>query len=381
MAQLLLLCEYASLNGGEQSMLSTLEGVRAAGFAPAVAAPAAGPLADALRDRRVEVLPFETHDRSGRRRPQDALRRELARLIRQRRPDLLHANSLSMGRLSGPVAAELGLPSLAHLRDIIRLSRRAIGDLNCHTRLLAVSAATRDYHLNAGLAAAKTHVLPNGVDLQRFRPRAPSGYLHQEFGLPSAARLIGTIGQLALRKGQDVLAKAASLLGRQSGGELGDASDEVHYLLVGERYSDKDESRRFEADLRAAAAGAMAGRFHLLGYRRDVAELLGELTLLVHPARQEPLGRVLLEAAASGVAAIATDVGGTREIFPPESQSARLVPPGDAPALARAIAELTADAPERRRLAAAARRRAESAFDLRTATAGLVTHYQAVARR
>ena len=62
------------------------------------------------------------------------------RFLNRHRPALLHANSLAMGRLSGPVAAELALPSLSHLRDIVTLSRQAIADLNCHTRLLAVSA-------------------------------------------------------------------------------------------------------------------------------------------------------------------------------------------------------------------------------------------------
>ena len=81
------------------------------------------------------------------------------------------------------------------------------------------------------------------------------------------------------------------------------------------------------------------------------------MTLLVHPARQEPLGRVLLEAAATGTAIIATDVGGTREIFPPEGASASLVPPDDAAVLAQEIQRLLDDESERQRLRAAARAR------------------------
>jgi glycosyltransferase involved in cell wall biosynthesis len=211
-------------------------------------------------------------------------------------------------------------------------------------------------------------VLYNGVDLKCFRPRPKTGYLHRELGLPPEAQLIGMIGQLSLRKGQDVLARVAA--------RLAETLSNVHYLIVGERYSQKDESRGFEAALRAAAEGPLAGRFHLLGYRDDVAELLGELALLVHPARQEPLSRVLLESAAAGVAVIATDVGGTREIFPPQSASARLVPPNDPDALAAAILELLGDEGLRSRLSAAARRRAEEAFDAGRAAAGLVEHYR-----
>ncbi len=368
MPDVLLLCEYATLGGGERSMLATFDDIGLAGFTRCVAAPPQGPLADTLCARSVEVLPWTPHDATGTRLPQDRLRSELARLLRRRRPDLLHANSLSMGRLSGPVAAELQLPSIAHLRDIIRLSDQALADLNCHTRLLAVSKATRDYYAACGLAAEKTHVLYNGVDLERFRPRPKTGYLRRQLGIPPEAPLIGTIGQISLRKGQDVLVRAAA--------QLADRLPEVHYLIVGQRHSQKDESRRFEAQLRAAADGALAGRFHLLGHREDVAEMLSELTLLVHPARQEPLSRVLLEAAAAGLPVIATDVGGTREIFPPQSNSARLIPPDDPGALAAAVLELIGDESLRHRLAVAARRRAEEAFDARRAADGLVKHYR-----
>ena len=368
MPRLTLLCEYATLNGGEQSMLATLDGVRRLGFTPRAIAPPEGPLADALRCRDVELLPLITHDNSGGRLSLDRRREVLADQLR-RGTDLLHANSLSMGRLSGPVAAQLNLPSVVHLRDIINLSRQALMDLNCHGRLLAVSQATREYHVAAGLDAEKTHVLYNGVDLDRFAPRPASGYLHRELRLPDEAILVGTIGQIGARKGQDVLAGAARLVAARV--------PNVHFLVIGRRHSQKDESRRFETDLRAAA-DALSGRMHLLGVRHDVDRLLGELALLAHPARQEPLGRVLLESAAAGVAVVASDVGGTREIFPPQRNAAILVPPDDIRALADAIEQLIEDEPMRNCIATAARHRAEEAFGSEQASDALVEHYRAL---
>lgn len=350
-------------------MLATLEGVCRAGYSVSILAPPDGPLAETCVARDIELLPFRSRDFDGNRLPQSWRREHLASRIAQRRPDLLHANSLSMARLVGPVAAALELPCLGHLRDIIKLSARAIRDLNANTRLVAVSEATRRFHVAAGVSAEKTHVLYNGVDLERFRPRAASGYLHRELGLPPQTPLVGAIGQIGPRKGQDVLARAAR--------RLADRLPDVHYVLVGQRWSDKAESRRFEADLRAASE-AMPGRFHFVGVRGDVDQLLNEFALLVHPARQEPLGRVLLEAAASGTAVVATDVGGTPEIFPPSSAAARLVPPDNAEALAEALAAVLADRALRERLSAAARRRAEDAFDHRAATANLLAHYEAM---
>ena len=365
MQRVLLLCEYATLNGGEQSMLATLDGVGKAGIEPIVAAPVRGPLADALGQMGIDVVPLESHDAGGKRFPLPRLREEIAERIGRLCPDLVHANSLSMGRVSGPVVAAAAVPSLTHLRDIIKLSDQAIADLNCHTHRLAVSQATRDFHVSRGLRAETTHVLYNGVDLGRFRPRSPTGYLHRELGIANDVPLLGTIGQIGLRKGQDLLVRAAELLPR---------SLQAAMLTVGQRFSDKDESREFEANLHRTAGPT--GRFHFLGWRDDMQPFLNELTLLVHPARQEPLGRVLLEAAASGVPVIAFDVGGTREIFPGPSH-ARIVVPGSAEALAAAIEELLVDSSARAQMAVAARQRIEEAFDHRRATAALVERYRA----
>jgi len=369
MPRVLILCEHPTLLGGERSLLAVLEDVVHGGFQTSIMAPPEGPLARACMEAGLDVLPFQSLDYQGCRLPQSRRREFLAVQLAHVRPDVLHANSLAMARLAGPVAAALGIPSLGHLRDIVRLGRRAIGDVNQNTRLVAVSEATRRFHLAAGVSSDKTHVLYNGVDLARFAPRPASGWLHQTLGIPRAAPLVGTIGQIGPRKGQDVLARAIEL--------LDETHPDAHFLIVGRRWSDKEESRCFEQALHEASRRS-AGRLHLLGERDDVPRLLGELTLLVHPARQEPLGRVLLAAAAAGVAVVATDVGGTAEIFPPAERAARLVPPDDPAALATAITELL-DAPERRRqMAARARRRAETVFDCHRAAAGLLAHYQAV---
>jgi glycosyltransferase involved in cell wall biosynthesis len=233
--------------------------------------------------------------------------------------------------------------------------------------LAAVSLATRAFHVRQGVDAAKCVVVNNGVDLEIYRPRPACGYLHRELRLPADARLVATIGQIGLRKGVDIALAAAKLL------------PDVHWLIVGERISDKGESRELEAQLHATAEQPpLAGRVHFLGSRDDVPQLLPECTLLVHAARQEPLGRVLLEAAACGLAVVATDVGGTREIFPTDADGALLVPANDPAALATAALALLSDDPRRRALADAGRRRAEAAFDANLAARRLIDLYQTV---
>ena len=371
MPDVLVLCEYASLNGGERSLLTVLEHGLGSRFNVRVAAPAAGPLAASLRTLGIPHVPLELHATEGHRLDLDECRRRLQLVLDAVRPDLLHANSLSMSRLSGPLAAAARLPSLGHLRDIVRINRRAADDLNCHTRLIAVSAATQRWYADLDLDSQRVHVVHNGVDLQRFRPQSATGYLHRELNLPPDALLVGSVGQIGMRKGLDTLLAAAQ---RIAGGQ-----PNSHFLIVGQRYSQKREAVEYEAALHAVASQPpLAGRVHFLGLRDDMPDLLNELALLVHAARQEPLGRVLLEAAASAVPVIATAVGGTVEIFP--GAEAVLVPPDSAEAIAVAMQNLLADSAARGQLARAARQRAETAFDSATAARTLIAHYEAVLR-
>lgn len=365
MSDLLLLCEYGSLNGGEHSLLALLPGLLSRGLSFVAAAPSPSPLA-----RRFAELDIETWDWTLSPGGSQAKRREQLDVYLRRRPfALLHANSLAMSRLAGPVAEATRTPSLGHIRDIVRLSGQAIADVNRNQRLLCVSEATRRWHVDQGILPERSFVLYNGVDLDAFRPRPATCYLHRELGIAAGSMLVATIGQLGLRKGWDVWLEAAH--------RLADAGIDLHLLLVGERYSSKQEALDFEHQVRSAAEqGALRGRCHFLGTRADIPQLLNECELLVHPARQEPLGRVLLESAASGTPVVATEVGGTREIFP-ESE-ARLVAPDDPAALAAAVEVLLHDKPALAAMAQRARRRMERHFAVETAVENLAEHYRAV---
>ncbi len=374
MARVLIFCEYASLNGGERSLLAVLNGLRDAGFDILIVGPPRGDLPKAVATAGHAYQPIELHDQFGMRLDLSICRRRLSEAIVGLNVDLIHANSLSMSRLTGPVVAELGLPSLGHIRDIIGVSAAVIADLNRHTRLLAVSAATRNFYTHAGVDEAKTFVCHNGVDLSRFRPRAPTGFVHRELGLPQDAPLIGAVGQIGIRKGLHILLQAAQ--------RICASNSDVHFVVFGQRYSQKAEAVEYERQLhQAASADVLAGRFHFPGIREDMESVLNEITVLAHAARQEPLGRVLLEAAACGRPIVATDVGGTREIFPDESSAAIIVPSDDWERLADALLAVLGDDTLRDSLGAAARRRAEEAFDARNSAAALAGHYLACLQR
>lgn len=375
--RLLILCEFPTLLGGERSMLSTLGAVTEAGYRIVIAAPPLGDLAKLLRECDIDSLPLYLRGPSDKNLSQQQRRERLSDLIRTARPNLIHANSLAMSRLVGPVAAEMATPSIGHLRDIINLSAKAIDDLNCNRRLLAVSRETRDHHVGRGLDAQRTRVLYNGVDLDRFQPSEMTGYLHSELGIPIDRPLIVNIGQICLRKAQNLVVEVAHrLIDRESVS----AWNPPHFLLVGERQGNKEETRQLESSLKeAAGSGPTAGRIHMLGTRGDVDRILGETTILLHTARQEPLGRVLLEASAAGVVMVATDVGGTCEILSADSDlTGIIVPKDDVQAMTDAIDRLLRSPEERTSLGLAARNRAEQVFDIRKAGPNLVSHYDQV---
>ena len=355
--RILLLFEYATLNGGERSMLAVIDAADRERFEFAALAPPVGPLIDELQARSIVHVPIGFRDEGGERCPREVSLARIASAIRQIRPDVLHANSLAMGRLSGAVAGRLPVPCVAHLRDILRLSRAAIDGLNGNQQLVAVSEATRQYHVDQALDRGRVRVVYNGVDCDRFRPRPATGTLRKQLGIAEDAFVMLSVGQIGLRKGQDVLAQAAVALGSRR--------PPLHFVIVGERNSSKHESIQFERRLTAHFESAdLQNRLHLLGYRGDVPALMTEADLLVHTAHQEPFGRVLLEAAASGLPVVATRAGGTLEMLR-DDVDARLIPPGDPARLASAIIELATCPVTRQRFAESARRRIARCFTQR----------------
>lgn len=357
-----ILCEYPTLNGGERSILACVEQFAADDVTVTFLAPALGPLCDELQRRSLRHLPYDLQTDAGRLSRDSAIRR-LAGLLTDG-VDLLHANSLAMGRLTGAAASRLGMPCTAHLRDIVKLSPSVIAELNCNAHLVAVSRAVRDFHVAQGLSAGRTSVIHNGIDTAVFGLHPRTNWLRRALDLPDSALVVAAIGQVCLRKAQDVFAAAAA--------QLAGALPEAHFVLIGARHSTKPESIAFETGIRRRFADAgLAARFHPLGERRDVVHILPEVDVLVHAARQEPFGRVLLEAAACGVPIVATDVGGTGEMLS-DGVDALLVSADDPQAIATAVIRLAEDRRLARQLAGAARERVVEQFPIARSAARLL---------
>jgi glycosyltransferase involved in cell wall biosynthesis len=273
--------------------------------------------------------------------------------------DHVHANSLAMSLRLGRIATELPVPCTGHVRDIMRLSSTKLGQLEQLQGLICVSQAVRNHLRGLGLTEPNLEVIYNGIDLHLFQPRPRTGWLRRELGLQDSVPLVLNVGQICLRKAQDVFAQVAVQVAREL--------PLVHFAHCGVRHSGKTESIEFDRRLdQIFQEAGCSSRWHRLGERQSLELLYPEVDLLLHTARQEPLGRVLLEAAACGVPIIATDVGGTSEIVRDGFEGV-LCPVNNGPALATAAIRLLKNQPQVAALATAARTRCSELFSVTAA--------------
>jgi glycosyltransferase involved in cell wall biosynthesis len=167
----------------------------------------------------------------------------------------------------------------------------------------------------------------------------------RELGIPPDARIVGVISQLRKQKGIDILIHSLD--------HLRDRHN-LHVIIAGNGP---------EASHLRELGGRGTVPVHFIGHRDDVDLWLSLSDIVVMPSRDEAFGRVTLETMASARPLVATRVGGLPEAVV-DGETAVLVPPENAPALASAIATLLDDRALAERMGAAARRRYESHFTM-----------------
>lgn len=280
----------------------------------------------------------------------------LARMIRASRPDIVqcwmyHANLMGgiATRLAGAPPVIWGLRQST--LDPARSKRTTIMIARLGARLsrladviACVSRSARDVHAAMGYDAARMVVIPNGFDPDTFRPDAAArASVRAEIGIAEETPLVGLIARVDPQKDHATFIRAAA--------HVVESGAEAHFLLAG----DGTDADNAELAGLIAAAG-LNGRMHLLGARDDVPRLTAALDIAVSSsAFGEGFSNTLGEALCAGVPVVTTDIGDSARIAGDEG---RVVPPGDADALGRAIGELIAAGPEARaRLGAAARAR------------------------
>lgn len=292
----------------------------------------------------------------------------LFRLIRQKRPDIVHTHSSKGGLLGRLAARAAGAPALIHTphghvfsghfgstASLVFLAlERAMGRITDRTVALT-RGEEQDYRdLKVG-AADSLRIIHSGVPLERFsKARVPAREARKSLGLPPGAPVVGTVGWLLAIKGPATLLAAM--------GRVWEQHPEAFLVYVG-------QGPLKDGLAREAEGMGKAGKVLFTGWRKDVEKLLPAFDVFVLASENEGMGRAVVEAMAAGKPAVASRVGGLPDLVL-DGETGVLVPPGDPGALADAVLVLLND-PERAAAMGQKARERASAFSLEAMLAKL----------
>lgn len=294
---------------------------------------------------------------------------QLYRLFRRERPDIVHTHAWGT-LIEGLIAARLArVPVVMHgehgtlqLKPYqVRVQRWAWLHVD---RLLSVSSRLAEKMSAAvGIPLERITVIRNGVDFSRFGSVSRAD-ARTALGIDEDELVIGHVGRLVPVKDQASLVQAAA--------HLRDRGVRFRVLLAG------DGPLRETLDQQVGKLN-LGAHVYFLGHRSDVERLFAALDIYVLCSRSEGMPNTVLEAMASGVPVVSTNVGGADELIVPE-RTGSLVPAGQADQLADALECLVAAASLRRSMGQAARTRAREVFSLSTMTSAYEDLYLRMGR-
>ncbi len=246
----------------------------------------------------------------------------------------------------------------------VRLIRRATSARRRPMKIVYNSETAARDHEALGYPADRTVLIPNGVDLDLFRPdRLARQRLRIELGLPENGLLVGMFARYHRVKDHTGFLAAARILAA--------ARPEVDFILAGEGVT--GENREL-AEL--VARQGLQQRCRLLGRRDDIPSLTASLDLATLTSLSEGFPNVLAEAMACGVPCVATDAGESSTLLEPVGE---VVPCRDPNALAAAWERiLSMPDEERRRIGEAGREQVLSRYSLDRMTAAFEKLYRAM---
>ncbi|HEY5336861.1 MAG TPA: glycosyltransferase family 4 protein [Rhizomicrobium sp.] len=272
--------------------------------------------------------------------------RVLRDLIRARGIDLIHARSRAPAWSALLAARWTDIPFVATYHGFYNASNAVKrfynsvmlrGDAVIANSQWTADHIAREYRFKP----ARLAVIPRGIDFENFDPAGISperiSRLREAWGVDDGDFVVLLPGRLTRWKGQGVLIEALALLKSEAG--LG----KIKAVLAG----DAQGRTEYETELRNAIAGAGLEKAVLIsGHISDMAAAYAASDVVVSASTDpEAFGRVAAEASAMAKPVIAANHGGARETVLPDV-SGVLVPPGDAVALATAIASIAATTPD-----------------------------------
>ena len=339
-------------SGGENQLLATLDYLRSRGHEQVLVLGSGGRFQE-----HVQPLGLETHSLKIRHNYDVVAAGHLRRCFRRIAPDLIHF-ACSRSHKIGALASAFGrtLPP----RVVTRRMDYPIGNTpfrrwiygRAVSGVVAISEEVRNAVLKVGVDPARVHLIHEGVDTDRFaglRDPKRRRVARERLGLAESDLFGMTTASLHRRKAHDVLLRAIENLQVPSGRRL-------VWLFGGD-----GPEREALADQAARIHGAVEIR--IPGQIDYVEDALAAADVFCIPSRYEGLGVALLEATAAGVPAVATYVGGMKEVLE-TGRSGIHVQPDDPDGLAAALQSLIDDPSGAEAMGAAAKKRSQELFSV-----------------
>jgi glycosyltransferase involved in cell wall biosynthesis len=339
--------------GGEKWMLTAARAMATRGHHVSLCAPAGSELLSRARDSQA-TAPLETLAVDFVRDLDPVSFGRVWRHCRRRRIDVFCLNMDRVLRVGGLAARLAGVPVVIPRRGSEFPLK---GHLNYRfqyqwvaTALLVNSRAT-ERTLCRGLSwrpRGRVHVLHNGLDLAPYDGTRPRAEVRAELGLSGEDTVILNVGELTTRKNAALLVSVVPSLVRDF--------PRLRVLLVG-------EGDQRETVLRQIAELEIEDHVRLLGFRRDVPDLLAASDLLAHTAHVEGFGFVVAEAMACRLPTVVTDASSLPEVIA-DGETGLLFGDDDGTGLELALRRYLSDVGLRRAHGEAGRRRVEQHFEL-----------------
>jgi glycosyltransferase involved in cell wall biosynthesis len=228
---------------------------------------------------------------------------KLRNLIKKYKIDLIHCNEFWTAPYAYWSTRGIPVPLISHVR--LSMTPKKIRDyyLGHITKIICVCKALVEEF--AAWPDYKKRVIPiyNGVDLKEYDPeRIIENNLRTEFFIPSECLVIGLVGQISRRKGQDHLIRIAP--------ELIKHNPDIRFLIVG---SSREPEYVKEIHTMIDNLG-VKDHFIFTGDREDMPRVYQSIDILVLPSQREGFGRVVAEAEAMEIPVVVSNAGGLVEV-------------------------------------------------------------------
>jgi glycosyltransferase involved in cell wall biosynthesis len=289
-------------------------------------------------------------------------KRDLARLIREHRPEVVHTHSSKAGILGRAAAHSEQVPAIVHtihglpfhpyqsrFKRMLYVASERWAARRCHA-IVCVADAMREQALAAGVGSRELFTtIYSGLDIDPFLEGGGNrDEIRKRFGFSPEDHVIGTVARLAELKGHDDLLDALA--------EPMRVDDHLKMLWIGDGYWRDRLVKRIKS-LGLEKQVVLGGRFP----PEEIPGVMHAIDLLAHPSWREGLPRTVPQALLSGTPVVAHDVDGTPEVVI-DGETGWLVHPGDHDALQRAIIGALSNPTEARRMAEVGRDRCLKMF-------------------